>query len=256
MGTPLGRQLRVGGYIARQKLMGRKRYPRVLMHSPVFFDFLLGNQQMHCTPRSTTSASSARRWPSWPAKRRRERGRGKLMLRAIILAACLGLASLPAGASTNTYYEGACKYIDAQGEIRFDGVCFITFAVQNSYFGEDSGQPAGYAAGAAFYSLLFANGTRAEVVELTWYRTGDPAEENFDPRDAPQGYVNRKPATIAARPFEPGQQGPATMVAVTGENEVFIFDACGEACPESQYEVNGRSLWELREDGWLEIRRN
>ncbi|MFQ5566336.1 MAG: hypothetical protein ACE5EU_08240 [Paracoccaceae bacterium] len=179
---------------------------------------------------------------------------GRPTLRAIVLAASLGLAGPPAVASTNTYYEGACKYIDAQGVLRFDGVCFITFGVQNSYSGDDVGRPAGYAAGAAYFDLLFPNGAQVGVVELTWYITGEPVDEDFDPRDAPQGFVNRKPATIAARPFEPGRRGPATMVAITIENEVFIFDGCGEGCLESQYEINGRSLWELGEDGWLAIR--
>ncbi len=36
MGVPLRQQLRVAGYIARQKLMGRKRYPLVLMVEPLF----------------------------------------------------------------------------------------------------------------------------------------------------------------------------------------------------------------------------
>ncbi len=36
MGVPLRQQLRVAGYIARQKLTGRKRYPLVLMLEPLF----------------------------------------------------------------------------------------------------------------------------------------------------------------------------------------------------------------------------
>lgn len=176
------------------------------------------------------------------------------MRRALLLAVALALAGLPAGASTNTYYEGACKYIDARGAPKFDGVCFITFGVQNSYFAGDEGQPAGYEAGAAYYSLLFPNGARVSVTALTWYRNGDPVDEDLDPRDFVQALVNGLPAAIAERPFAPDQQGPMTTVAITGENEVFVFDACGEACPDSQYEINGRPLWELGEDGWLEIR--
>ena len=177
-----------------------------------------------------------------------------MIARAIFLTTALILTSLPAAASTNTYYEGACKYIDAQGVLRFDGVCFITFGVQNSYFADSDEQPAGYNAGAAYFHLLFSNGTQVSVTELTWYRNGDPVNEDLDPRDFTQGFVNRMPAIIAARPFAPDQQGPATTVAITEQNEIFIFDACGEACPESQYEVNGQSLWELRDDGWLAIR--
>jgi hopanoid biosynthesis associated radical SAM protein HpnH len=36
MGVPIRQQLRVAGYIAKQKLMGRKRYPLVLMLEPLF----------------------------------------------------------------------------------------------------------------------------------------------------------------------------------------------------------------------------
>ncbi|MFQ5567152.1 MAG: radical SAM protein, partial [Paracoccaceae bacterium] len=36
MGVPIRQQLRVAGYIARQKLTGRKRYPLVLMLEPLF----------------------------------------------------------------------------------------------------------------------------------------------------------------------------------------------------------------------------
>jgi hopanoid biosynthesis associated radical SAM protein HpnH len=36
MGVPFRQQMRVAGYIARQKLMGRKRYPLVLMLEPLF----------------------------------------------------------------------------------------------------------------------------------------------------------------------------------------------------------------------------
>ncbi len=36
MGVPIRQQFRVAGYIARQKLMRRKRYPLVLMLEPLF----------------------------------------------------------------------------------------------------------------------------------------------------------------------------------------------------------------------------
>lgn len=36
MGVPIRQQIRVAGYIAKQKLMGRKRYPLVLMLEPLF----------------------------------------------------------------------------------------------------------------------------------------------------------------------------------------------------------------------------
>ena len=36
MGVPVRQQIRVAGYIAKQKLMGRKRYPLVLMLEPLF----------------------------------------------------------------------------------------------------------------------------------------------------------------------------------------------------------------------------
>ena len=175
------------------------------------------------------------------------------MLRSLALVAMLILAWQPAGASTNTYYEGACKYIDAGGVLKFDGVCFITFGVQNDISGDSGEQHAGYTAGGAYFSLLFPNGSRVGVTILTWYRNGDPVDEVLDPGEFLQALVNGQTASVAERPFEPDQQGPATTVAITGENEVFIFDACGESCPESQYQVNGKSLWMLGEDGWLAI---
>jgi len=181
-------------------------------------------------------------------------GGGGVWLRPLALAASLILAWLPAGASTNTYYEGACKYIDAGGVLKFDGVCFITFGVQNSYYVDSDEQPGGYNAGAAYFDLLFPNGARVSVIELTWYQNGDPVDADLDPRDFLQALVNRKPAAIVARPFEQNQRGPSTTVAITVENEVFIFDACGEVCGEAQYDVDGQSLWELGEDGWLAIR--
>eukprot|EP01037_Dinobryon_pediforme_P045014 gene45014-57214_t len=36
MGIPLGQMLKVGGYVLRQELTGRKRYPLVLMLEPLF----------------------------------------------------------------------------------------------------------------------------------------------------------------------------------------------------------------------------
>ena len=36
MAIPFFKELRIGGYMAKQKLMGRKRYPLVLMLEPLF----------------------------------------------------------------------------------------------------------------------------------------------------------------------------------------------------------------------------
>ncbi len=142
-----------------------------------------------------------------------------MIVRAILLTTALILTSLPAAASTNTCCEGACKYIDAQGVLRFDDVCFITFGVLNSCFADSDEQPARYNAGAACFHLLFPNGTQVSVRELTWYRNADPVNEDLDPRDFTQGFVNRMPAIFAARRFALDQQGPATTVAITEEPE-------------------------------------
>ena len=76
---------------------------------------------------------------------------------------------------------------------------------------------------------------------------------DLDPGEFLQALVNGHTASVAERPYWPDQQGPATTVAGTEENKVLIFDACGEACPENQYRVNGQSLWMLGEDGWLAV---
>jgi len=156
-------------------------------------------------------------------------------------------------ASTNTYYPGACKYIDASGALKFDGVCFITFGVQNDYYGDGGGQHQGFTAGAAFYDLLFPNGARDGVTILSWYPAGDSVDQYAAPTTFPRALVNRTAASVAERPFEPDQRGPATTVAILAENEVFIFDACGENCPDEKYQANGAYLWSLGEDGWLAI---
>ena len=36
MGVPYLKEIRIGGYLLKQKLLGRKRYPLVLMLEPLF----------------------------------------------------------------------------------------------------------------------------------------------------------------------------------------------------------------------------
>jgi len=62
MAIPFFKELRIGGYLIKQKLLGRKRYPLVLMLEPLFRCNLAcvgcGRRRNAGTP----PTSAARRW--------------------------------------------------------------------------------------------------------------------------------------------------------------------------------------------------